>query len=99
MFDQLYTSPVAIARHRSGPLLEERLALLAHLRDEGYSPNGLRKKARGLLVLTEVLGLANRPRKTLTLREVKRKTANKERLYSTAARWLQLMGRLQQRSA
>jgi hypothetical protein len=26
MFDQLYMSPVAVARHRSGPLLKERLA-------------------------------------------------------------------------
>ena len=88
-----------MARHRSGPLLEERLAFLTHLKEQGYTPNGLRKKARGLLVLTQVLGLASQPRKALTLREVKRKTANKERLYSTAIRWLHLIGRLQQRPA
>jgi len=99
MFDQLYTSPIALARHRSGPLLEERLALLAQLRDEGYTPNGLRKKARGLLVIARLFGLTSRSRKALTLSEVKRKTASKERLYSTAVRWLKLMGRLRQRPA
>jgi hypothetical protein len=55
MFEQLYTSPVAVARHRSGPLLKERLAFLKHLRDEGYMTNGLRKKARGLLVIARAL--------------------------------------------
>jgi site-specific recombinase XerD len=80
-------------------LLEERLALLASFKDEGYTPNGLRKKARGLLVIARVLGLTSRSRKTVTLDEVKRKTANKERLYSTAVRWLRLMGRLQERPA
>ena len=96
MFDQLYTSPVAVARHRSGPLLEERLAFLARLRDQGYTLNGLRKKARGLLVIARLLGLTSRSRKALTLNEVKRKTANKYRLCSLAVQWLRLMGRLHQ---
>ena len=99
MFDQLYVSPVAVSRHRSGPLLKERLAFLARLRDQGYTPNGLRKKARGLLVIIRLLGLTSRSRKTLTFSEVKRKTANKERLCSTAVEWLRLMGRLRQRAA
>ena len=42
MFDQLYTAPVAIARHHSGPALKERLALLTHLADQGYTQRGLR---------------------------------------------------------
>ena len=37
MFDQLFTSPVAVARHRTGPLLEERLAYLTHLANQGYA--------------------------------------------------------------
>lgn len=41
MFDQLYTYPATVARHRSGPLLEERLAFLAHLADQGYARKGL----------------------------------------------------------
>ncbi len=100
MFDQLYTSPVAVARHCSGPLLEERLAFLTHLADQGYTPNGLRKRARRLLVIAQMLGLASRPRKVLTLAEVERKMAGQRRLYYLlAVRWLQFMGRLQQRSA
>ena len=41
MFDQLFTSPVAVARHRTGPLLEERLAFLTHLANQGYCPEHL----------------------------------------------------------
>ena len=37
MFDQLFKRPVAVARHRTGPLLEERLAFLTHLANQGYS--------------------------------------------------------------
>ena len=33
MFEQLYTFLAAVARHCSGPLLNKRLAFLAHLRD------------------------------------------------------------------
>ena len=76
MFDQLYTSPVAVARHRTGPLLEERLAFLAHLANQGYTRTSLRKNACDLLVIARMLGLTSRPRKALTLDEVKRKTAN-----------------------
>jgi integrase/recombinase XerD len=97
MFDQLYMSPVALARHRSGPLLKERLAFLAHLRDQGYIPNGLREKARDLLAISRMLGLTSRPRKTMALNEVKRKTANRRCLFPLAVRWLRFMGRLQQR--
>ncbi len=101
MFEQLYTSPAAVARHRSGPLLKERLAFLAHLRDQGYMRNGLRKKARSLLVIARALGVASRPRKVVTLNEVKRKTVKHKDpyLYGLAVRWLQFTGRLQQRPA
>ena len=97
MFDQLYTCRGVIARHCSGPLLIERLAFLAHLRDQGYIPNGLREKARDLLAISRMIGLASRPRKTMTLNEVKRKTANRRCLFPLAVRWLRFMRRLQQR--
>ena len=101
MFEQLFTSPVAVARHHSGPLLKERLAFLTHLRDQGYMTNGLRKKARSLLVIARALGVPSRPRKAVTLNEVKRKTAKHKDpyLYGLAVRWLQFTGRLQQRPA
>ena len=99
MFDQLFKRPVAVARYRSGPLLEERLAFLTHLANQGYSRKSLQKNARDLLAIAQMLGLASRPRKALTLAEVKRKMANQRRLYPLAVRWLQFMGRLQQRPA
>ena len=99
MFDQLYIRPAALARHRSGPLFEERLAFLKHLADQGYPPKGLRKQARRLLVIARFLRLASRPRKTVSLSEIKRKTVKRKDpyLYGLAVRWLQFTGRLQQR--
>ena len=99
MFDQLYIRPAALARHRSGPLFEERLAFLKHLADQGYPPKGLRKQARRLLVIARFLRLASRPRKTVSLTEIKRKTVKRKDpyLYGLAVRWLQFTGRLQQR--
>jgi hypothetical protein len=80
-------------------MLEERLAFLTHLANQGYSRSTLRKDARRLLVIAQMLGLANQPRKALTVAKVKRKTANRRRLYPLATRWLQFVGRLQQRPA
>jgi site-specific recombinase XerD len=99
MFDQLFTSPFALARYRTAPLLEERLAFLRHLANQGYARSTLGKNARRLLVIAQTLGLAHRPRKAMTLVEVKRKIADQGRLYPLAVRWLQFMGRLQQRPA
>jgi len=97
MFDQLFTYPAAVARHRSGPLLKERLAFLAHLADQGYARNSLRMMAEGLLAIAQMRGLTSQPRKALTLDEVKRKTAKRRWLYRISVRWLRFMGRLQQR--
>jgi site-specific recombinase XerD len=100
MFDQLFEKwPIAVARHRSGPMLEERLAFLRHLANQGYCRRGVRDHARDLLAIAHTLGLDRWPRKTLTLAEVKRKMARKRRLLSLATRWLRFIGRLQQRRA
>ena len=50
-------------------------------------------------MIARVLGVASRPRKTMTLNDVKRKTAKHKDpyLYGLAIRWLQFMGRLQHR--
>ena len=37
MFDQLFDRPSAVARYRTGPLLEERVAFLTHLANQSYS--------------------------------------------------------------
>ena len=57
------------------------------------------QRAESLLVITRMCGLTSQPRKALTLNEVKRKTAKRRWLYRLAVRWLQFMGRLQQRPA
>ena len=99
MFDHIIQLSRRILRHRTGPLLEERLAFLTHLANQGYSRRQLRRKASDLLAIAQMLGLASRPRKAMTFDEIKRKTANQRRLYSLAVRWLQFMGRLQLRPA
>ena len=86
MFDQIFTSPVDVARYRTGPLLEERLAFLAHLANQGYTRRSLQKNARDLLAIAQMLGLTGRPRKALTLDEVKRKMAKQRCLALSACR-------------
>ena len=63
-------APFALAHHRSGPLLEERIAFLTHLANQGYSRKRLRTNARFLLAIAHTLGPASRPGKALTLIEV-----------------------------
>lgn len=99
MFNQLYMAPVALARHYSGPLLEERRAFLKHLADQGYTTEGLREKARCLLVIARMFGLTSRPRKALTFAEIKRKTGNHRRHFPVAIQWFQFMDRLQPQPA
>jgi site-specific recombinase XerD len=99
MFDQLFKRPHALARHRSGPLLAERLAFLTHLADQGCSRGTLRHTAHDLLAIAKMLGLANRRQKVVTYDDIKRKTTNNRHFYLTAVRWLRFAGRLEQRSA
>jgi hypothetical protein len=53
MFDQLFTRPRAVARHRAGPLLEERLRYLTHLSELGMRRIDLQSQAHFLLVIAE----------------------------------------------
>jgi integrase/recombinase XerD len=96
MFDQLFRYPAVVARYRKGPMSEECLAFLTHHAKQGYSRSTLRKEAQSLLLVAQMLGLANQPRRVLTVAEVKRKTANSRHLCSLATRWLQFIGRLKQ---
>jgi site-specific recombinase XerD len=103
MFDQLFECPVTVARHRKGPMLEERLAFLSHLANQGYSRRTLRMTARHLLAIAEALRLGGWPRKALTVTEVQCKMASERRfyrsLYPLAVRWLRFAGRLRERPA
>jgi integrase/recombinase XerD len=96
MFDQLFRRPHAVASHRSGPLLEERLAFLTHLADRGCSRSTLQSTARHLLAIAKILRLGSRRHRIVTRDNIKRRMANKHGLYSIAVRWLQFVGRLQQ---
>ena len=99
MFDQLFRRGHALARHRSGPLLEERLAYLTHLANRGCSRNTLQSTARDLLSIAKILGFARRRHRIVTRDDIKRKTASKHSFYPIAVRWLQFVGRLQQQPA
>jgi len=60
MFDRLFTRPTARARHRDGPLAQERLAYVTYLADHEASLQTLRRAARSLLTVTKYLHLAER---------------------------------------
>jgi hypothetical protein len=57
MFDQLFTSPRALKRYASGPLLEERVRYLAHCAEQGSTRSSLRLIAQHQLVCVDYLQL------------------------------------------
>lgn len=70
MFDRLFACPRAVARHRTSPLAEERLAFLAHLADQGMSHWLLQKFAFHTLAAAHSLRLAERPHEDSTAAEI-----------------------------
>src|SRR5437899_10552944 len=58
MFDELFRSPAVVQRHRSRPLLQERLEYLQHCANQGYRLTTLRELAADLLLIQNLLGLA-----------------------------------------
>src|SRR5215813_1117083 len=57
MFDQLFECPRAVARHSTGPLVEERLRYLTHCAMQGSTRSSLRLIAQHLLVFIDYLHL------------------------------------------
>lgn len=57
MFNQLFTSPRAVERYSSGPLLEERLRYLAHCAAQGSTRSSLRLVAQHQLAFVDYLHL------------------------------------------
>lgn len=96
MLDRVFKQPFTLAHQRTGPLLEERIAFLTHLVSKSYSLRNLQNYARDLLTIAQTVVRADRPRKVLTVAEVKRRLGNQCRLYPLAVRWLRSIGRLQQ---
>lgn len=72
MFDQLFARPDAVARYRSGPLAEERLAFLVHLAEQGMSHWLLQKFAFHTLAAAHLLRLAERPHETIRAAEIEK---------------------------
>lgn len=105
MFDRVFQNPRVLARHRNGPLAEERRRYLAHCANLGMAPAGLQHLARATLAVTEALRLAERPEELITQAEIdaeagRRSRAPKRRMFTSrfkgyAIRWLRFLGRLQ----
>ena len=53
MFETLVCTDLALARHRAGPLAEERNRYLRHCADQGGARESLRSKARAILRVAE----------------------------------------------
>src|SRR5438445_537728 len=60
MFEQLFKRPHALARHRNGPLAEERRRYLAHCAEQQMSRRTLRRTATYTLIVAKALRLAER---------------------------------------
>ncbi len=109
MFEQLFKQPRALARQRSGPLLEERLRYLGHLAAQGLSRRSLQAAAHYTLFIANHLCLADRPSDPIPLAEVERYAllwAENPPLFGQrrpshvfflqhATAWLRFLGRLQ----
>jgi site-specific recombinase XerD len=70
MFDRLFQRPQTLARHRAGPLLQERLRYLGHLAGQGMAHSTLCQAVSYLLIVTESLQLAARAGDVIPLSEI-----------------------------
>lgn len=112
MFNQLFTCPRAVARHSTGPLLDERLRYLAYCAGRGSTKSSLRLIAQHLLVFTDYLPLEAGMQVSLEqIRAAANLWINREptpqnvtnhyygrmRFVSDARQWLTFLGDLHQR--
>jgi integrase/recombinase XerD len=93
MFEQIYEHPFALARHRGGPMAEERHRFLVELSRHGESRHRLRDVASILLRVVDRLSLANRPKVLISREELIQKSVLNRSLF-TAMQWLRFLGRL-----
>ncbi len=73
MFDQLFEHPYALTRHKTGPLVEERLRYLGHLAEEGKARRTLLGVASYLIVVADYLRLADRRGEAISAAEIEEK--------------------------
>ena len=70
MFDQFFQRPETLARHRDGPLAQERLSYLEHLAGQGRTHDFLVVTASYLIGIAEYLRLATRPGEVISRSEI-----------------------------
>jgi site-specific recombinase XerD len=71
MFEQLFKRPWAVARHRDGPLADERRRFLVHCADQRMALRSLRAIAAYTLRIANALRLTHRPGEFITPEEIK----------------------------
>lgn len=70
MFDRLFQRPRVLARHRSGPMAEERRRYLTNGAEQKMALLTLQNMARYTLIVAKALRLADRPGEIITKSEV-----------------------------
>jgi site-specific recombinase XerD len=71
MFDRFVKYPGVLARHRNGPLADERRRYLVHCAEQGMAHKTLHNIACYTLVVAKALRLAERPSELITTEEIK----------------------------
>jgi integrase/recombinase XerD len=109
LFDQLFSSPSKLVRHRSARFLDERVRFLKHCMDRGTSRESLRKVALELLVIADQLDVRSKTVfQSVDVEDAAHRGAYqkpprhkfkdaakaKMRFVLTATRWLKFLGRL-----
>jgi hypothetical protein len=87
MFEELFTLPRALEKHRTAPLAEQRRRYLQHLKEAGARRSTLRKSANNQLSVVRLLELKEGDRVRVS------------RIEAVAAIWSQPKGRRCDRSA
>ena len=64
MFEQLFTHPAVVARHRAAPYVEERERYLTYCAQQGYTQATFRLKARELIWVARKLRIGPHVRVT-----------------------------------
>jgi integrase/recombinase XerD len=75
MFHQLFQRPETLARHRDGPLAQERLSYLEHLASQGKTDDFLTITANYLLGVVQYLDLAARPDEAISAAAIEQAAA------------------------
>ncbi len=78
MFDRLFHKPFVLARHRNGPLAEERRRYLDHCAGQQMTRRTLRDIALYTLIVAKALRIAERPTEFVTRAQIE----------AEAKRWL-----------